>query len=151
MNMLSKVLTLCVSANLIFAPVAFAGDPAQYTHLEEGQVAPFDGTLFNPTATAQLIAESQFKLESCDLEVEFEVMRAEARYQLRVDSIQISYDSLLERHGLLMDIKQQEIDTYREMALDQPNTHNQWWLAGGIVAGIGLTLGVLFASQEIQQ
>ena len=50
-----------------------------------------------------------------------------------------------------MDIKQQEIDTYRGMALERPNRNNHWWLAGGVVSGIGLTIGVLWATQEIQQ
>lgn len=151
MNMLNKVLPAVISASLIFSPVAFADDPPQYTHLEQDQAAPFEGTLFNPAATAQLIAESQYSMDSCDLQVEFEVMRAEARYQLRVDTLQASYDSLHERHTLLMGIKSQEIDTYRELALKQPNKHNQWWLAGGIVIGSLASIGIFYASVEISR
>ena len=33
--------------------------------------------------------------------------------------------------------------------LEQPNKNNHWWMAGGVVAGIGLTLGTLFAASEI--
>jgi hypothetical protein len=69
--------------------------------------------------------------------------------QFQIDSLQISYDSLDERHNLLMEIKNDEIDTYRELALEQPNKNNHWWMAGGVVAGIGLTLGTLFAASEI--
>ena len=151
MSMWSKIAAAVISANLVLAPVAYADEAPQYTHLEEGESAPFAGTLFNPTATATLIAESQFSMSECDLRVEFEINKVEARYQLELNMLQASYDSLDQRHNLLMDIKQQEIDTYRDMALDQPNKNNHWWLAGGVVAGIGLTLGVLFASQEIQQ
>jgi len=151
LNMWNKIFTLIISTNLIAAPIAYADEAPQYTHVEEGDPAPFDGTLFNPAATATLIAESQFSMSECDLRVEFEINKTEARYQLQLDMLQVSYDSLTERHDLLMDIKQQEIDTYRDMALEQPNRNNHWWLAGGIVTGIGLTLGVLFASQEIQR
>ena len=151
LNMLNKILALCISANLVFAPVALADEAPKYTHLEENESAPFSGTLFNPAATASLIAESQFNMDSCDLRVEFEVTKSEAKCQLQVEALQISYDSLLERHNLLMDIKQQELETYKAMAIEQPNKHNQWWLAGGIVAGISLTLGVFAVSQEIQK
>lgn len=149
--MLNKILILLVSTSLLCAPAALADETPKYTHLEEGQSAPFSGTLFNPVATANLIAESQFNMDSCDLRVEFQVTKVKAQCQLQVDAIQISYDSLLERHKLLMDIKQKELETYRTMAIEQPNKHNHWWLAGGVVTGIGVTLGVLFASQEIQK
>ena len=149
--MLNKIMTLCVSANLVFTPVAYADEEQpMFTNLEQGEEAPFAGTLFNPAATAQLIAESQFNMSECDLKVEYECGLVRADYQLQLNILQARYDSLDERHTLLMDIKQTEIDTYRSMAIDQPNRNNHWWLAGGVVAGIGLTLGVLFASQEIQ-
>ena len=71
--------------------------------------------------------------------------------QLKIDSLQISYDGLQEKHQLLMDIKNSEIDTYREMALNQPNKNNQWWLAGGVIVGIGLSLGTFYATTNITQ
>ena len=89
-------------------------------------------------------------MSSCDLRVEFETSKVEARYQLQVDMLQASFNSLEEKHNLLMVIKDDEIEVYRTMALDQPNKNNHWWLAGGMVTGIGVTLGVLFASKEIQ-
>ena len=151
MNMWSKIIAIAISTNLVLAPVAMADEEApRYTHIEEGEVAPFSGTLFNPTATATLIADSQFDMSECDLQIEFEISRVEARYQLQLDMLQISYDSLEERHNLLMDIKNEEIETYRSLALERPNKNNHWWMAGGVLAGIGLTLGVLYASQEIQ-
>ena len=62
-----------------------------------------------------------------------------------------NYFKSKEKHQLLMDIKNSEIDTYREMALDQPNKNNQWWLVGGIVVGIGLSLGTFYAVTEINE
>ena len=148
--MWNRLFAFVISTNLIFAPLAYPADDPKYTHLEEGQAAPFGGTLFNPPATATLITESQFNMSDCDLRVDFQVIKTQAKYQLKIDLLQVSYDSLEERHGLLMDIKAQEIETYRTMALDQPNKNNHWWLAGGTATGIVVTLSVLFATQKIQ-
>lgn len=151
MNMLNKIFAFAIAANLILIQPAIADETPKYTNLEQGTPAPFSGTLFNPTATATLITESQFSMSSCDLRVEFETSKVEARYQLQVDMLQASFNSLEEKHNLLMVIKDDEIEVYRTMALDQPNKNNHWWLAGGMVTGIGVTLGVLFASKEIQK
>ncbi len=150
--MLSKILSIIIVGNLILTPAAIADDEVpKFTHLEQGEQAPFAGTLFNPQATAQLIAESQFEMSECDLRIEFEVERTQAECQLQISILQASYDSLNQRHTDLMEIKNEEIETYRLMALDRPNKNNHWWLAGGVVTGIGLTLGVLFATQEIRE
>jgi len=151
LNMLSKLLSAIISTSLVFTPVALADEAPQYTHLEVGEEAPFAGTLFNPAATAQLIAESQYSMDSCDLQVEFQILRTEARFQLQLDTLQASYDSLNDRHTLLMDIKNQEIDTYRELALERPNKNNQWWLAGGIIIGAASSIGIFYAATEISR
>ena len=143
--MLNKI----VSIALFLCAPAYADDTPQYTHLEIGDEAPFAGTLFNPAATATLIAESQFNMSECDLRVEYEVERTSARYQLQLDLLQASYDSLDERHNLLMDIKNEEIDTYRSLALERPNKNNHWWLAGGFVAGTLASIAIFYASTEI--
>ena len=150
--MLNKVVQILSIVLVSYGP-AYADDAEspRFTNLQLGDPAPFTGTLFNPPATAELIANSQFDMSECDLRVEFEVNRTQAEYQLQIDLLQASYDSLNERHQLLMDIKQQEIETYQALAIERPNRYNHWWLAGGLASGIGLTLGVLFASQRIQQ
>jgi len=144
---ISQILTI----TMLSASPAFAQDTPRSTHLEEAEAAPFAGTLFNPSATAQLLADNQYSFEECDLRVEYEIARTTATMQFQIDSLQISYDSLDERHNLLMDIKNNEIDTYRELALQQPNKNNNWWLAGGVIVGIGLTLGTLNAASEIMK
>ena len=73
--------------------------------LDAGETAPFAGILFNPSALADLLSEKTYSDEECDLEVEYQVSRARSEMQLQLDSLQISYDALEEKHQLLMDIK----------------------------------------------
>ena len=152
--MWNKLITQMLSFALFLCSPAHAQDAEEepmFTHLEQGETAPFAGTLFNPPATAQLITSHQYSLTECDLLVEYEVAKARSEIQLQLSVLQIGYDSLNEKHTLLMDIKNDEINTYREMSLKQPNKNNHWWLAGGAVAGIGLSLGVFYAAADIVQ
>ena len=151
--MKNKIIAQMLTFGLVFpAPIFAQGlEEAKYTHLDAGEIAPFTGTLFNPLALSQLISDNEFSAEECDLEIEYQVSKARSEMQLQLDSLQISYDALEEKHQLLMDIKNSEIDTYREMALDQPNKNNQWWLVGGVVVGIGLSLGTFYATTNITQ
>ena len=151
--MKNKIIAQILSLSLLFPATIFAEevDDPKFTQLEQGEEAPFAGTLFNPAATAKLIADHQYSLLECDLRVQYEIDRARTDMQLQLDSLQISYNALDERHKLLMDIKNNEIDTYREMALNQPNDNSHWWLLGGVVAGIGLSLGTFYAVTEINE
>ena len=83
--------------------------------------------------------------------VEYEIAKARSEMQLELATLRISYNAQNERMNLLFEIKEQEIDMYREMALVQPNKNNHWWLAGGAIAGIGLSLGVFYAATNIAQ
>ena len=152
--MWNKLITQMLSFALFLCTPAYAQDTEEepmFTHLEQGETAPFAGTLFNPPATAQLITSHQYSLTECDLLVEYEVAKARSEMQLQLSVLQIGYDSLSEKHTLLMDIKNDEINTYREISLKQPNKNNHWWLAGGAIVGIGLSLGVFYAAASITQ
>ena len=152
--MWNKIIAQMLSFAFFLCTPAYAQDTEEepmFTHLAQGETAPFAGTLFNPSATAQLITSHQYSLTECDLLVEYEVAKARSEMQLQLSVLQISYDSLNEKHTLLMDIKNDEINTYREMSLKQPNKNNHWWLAGGAVAGIGLSLGVFYTPVNIAQ
>ena len=71
--MLSRILVLVIFFSLFSAPLLAQEEEPQFTQLEEGEPAPFAGTLFNPTATAQLIADREFRLTDCDLRVNYEI------------------------------------------------------------------------------
>ena len=64
----------------------------------------------------QLKSEKTLSDEECDLDVEYQVSRARTEMQLKIDSLQISYDALEEKHQLLMDIKNNEMLLFMDFA-----------------------------------
>ena len=58
LNMRNKIIAQILSLGLIFPAPIFAqeAEEPRFTQLEQGEEAPFAGTLFNPSATAKLIA-----------------------------------------------------------------------------------------------
>jgi len=151
--MLNKILAPILVFNLLCPASVFAQDTGeaqpQYTHLSEGDAAPFDGTLFNPVATAQLIAEHQFAMSGCDLRVEYEIAKLDAQYQLQIESLLIGSNAQNERLNLLIEAKDLEIETYREMALERPNRNSHWWAIGGFVLGAAASIGIFHVSVGI--
>ena len=150
-----KLAAVYMAISLAFPATAHTqetpSNEALFTHLEQNDPAPFAGTLFNPIAAAELIAEHQYSLTDCDLRIEFEIDKLEARYQLQIESLNASANAQNERLNLLLEAKDLEIDTYREMALEQPNKNNHWWLIGGFVTGAAASIGIFHAATQIAQ
>ena len=151
--MLSRVLVLAVIFSLfpsdLFAQEA--EEEPQFAQLEEGEPAPFTGTLFNPTATAQLIAESEFRLTDCDLRVNYEINLLTAKRDLEYNLLQVRYDSLEERSTALSILRDQEIADLQEVIRKHPNRNSHWFFAGGFIVGAATSIAIFFAAREINQ
>ena len=58
--------------------LAFANDEPQFTKIEEGEVAPWSGRLFNDAAVAKFIVSDKYKIEQCNIQIEYEVSKSKA-------------------------------------------------------------------------
>jgi len=149
--MLSRVLVLVVIFSLFPAELFAQEEEPQFTQLEEGAPAPFAGTLFNPTATAQLIADREFRLTDCDLRVNYEINLLTAKHNLEYNLLQVRYDSLEERTTVLSSLRDREIADLQEMVRKHPNRHSHWFFAGGFIVGAATSIAIYFAAREINQ
>ena len=149
--MLSRILVLILIFTLFPSDLLAQEEEPQFTQLEEGEPAPFAGTLFNPTATAQLIADREFRLTDCDLRVNYEINLLTARHDLEYNLLQVRYESLEERTTLLASLKDQEISDLQEAVRKHPNRHGHWFFAGGFIAGAITSIAIFFAAREINQ
>ena len=134
-------LHMLLSVLLFMSTVAYAEDAGRFTIMGQNEIAPFEGVLFDPIATADILTARSFTLEECDLTVNHELEKKEAEFQLERENFNIRYDALQEEYGLIIEQKDLEITQLRESLLKQSPRNNWWWAAGGVVTGVVITYG----------
>ena len=125
---------------LLACPVAHAEIP-EFTSLKKGEVAPFDGRLFNDEALSQLLVDNKFKGKECKLRVEYEVGLAKAYEGYKYDILLAKSEADDMRLNDLLEIRQQEISFLRKQ-YESPKT--AWWIAGGFLAGAATSIGIMY-------
>ena len=162
MNMWSKFLSVFLAVVLVVLPTyAYAnGDPAtatlpelegRVTTLELGNPAPFSGILLDPEASAKILAERKFSLLRYDLKLDLEIQKLQAKSGLTLGLLQAKYDGLNTQDHQILNLKNDEITRLQEIIKEQPNSHSEWWLAGGVALGILISIGVFYAAVEVSK
>ena len=139
--MLNRVLALFLISSTAVA------DEGKFTLLAEQEVAPFEGVLFDPVATATIITEKNNRQTECDLEVEYQLDKANTEFALERKNSNIRYEALQEEYKLVTKEKDKEITALQE-ALKKQAPSNKWiWFSIGGAAGA--TAAVIVAKQFI--
>ena len=76
---------------LILSSFCFA-DP-QFAVLEEGEPAPFAGRLLNDEAVVKLSIEDQFKVQQCEIQIDYEQQKLQALHSYEVEKLKIKLES----------------------------------------------------------
>mgnify|MGYP003627736244 len=148
---------LSISMALIIATlpvVVFAQETEQegrLTTINMGEPAPYSGILLDSIAIAKINVDKKYSLLKYDLQLDLEIKKIKAGYDLRLATLQSQHDSLEDKHNSLLQIKNDEIGRLRDLLKDNPNDYNHWWLAGGVAAGIVTSIVIFYAAVEIQQ
>jgi|TARA_Y100001938_G_scaffold147832_1_gene229955 hypothetical protein len=118
----------------------------KFALVEKGEKAPFKGTLFDPVATAKIIADKKYQQEKCKVELEYE--KAMAKAGCDRDTNYLKYELEIERkkNKLIYNAQKEEIETLRGLAKGSDNT---WWATIGFVLGAGMSIAIFYASTEI--
>ena len=125
---------------MVFAPtIALADEPllppqGRITGINYGQKAPY---------TNKDYSEKQWELR-----LEYELAKQSAELNLLIETQKASYQSLQERHDVLIGIKNTEIERLSAIASNQAD-YSHWWATGGVVVGILLTIGVVYAVNNV--
>ncbi len=140
MNMWSKILPLC---GLLLCTPTHASE-GKFTFLQESQPSPFTGTLFDPTATARILADSKLIKEEYNLRLGFELAKQEKTFELQLEELQISLESEKQKCETILAIKNQQIDDLNLLLSKKPAKAVLQGYVGGFLVGAATTVVVVY-------
>ena len=134
---------------ILFAFPAWAQEGV-ITEIQKGQQAPFTGVLMDAKAAAKVLTEQKYTAEECRLEMdrEIEILKAKLELDLKISEIKLT--SATDKYTNLLNIKDEENKRLEELALERRNDNSHWWLAGGVLGGIVLSIAVFAVAVEIK-
>ena len=132
---------------LFFCLPSLAYATPQFTFLGKNQPAPFEGALFNPEATAEILAKSQLVKEEYDLKLGYEIEKQELNFTLEIDTLNLRISSLEEEFKVTVEAKDKEIDALHKLVKSHSPSNNVWWAIGGTAVGIATTAFVVHVAK----
>jgi hypothetical protein len=149
--MFLKLITITTSL-LFFTSVSFAetttSTTGQFTLLDRGESAPFKGTLFDPVATAKIIADKKYAKKECDLLIKQQQDLLNAKCVRDTKILKYELEIEKKKHKLIYDAQKEEIETLRGLAKGSNNT---LWAAIGFMLGAGASIAIFYAATEISK
>jgi hypothetical protein len=149
MKILNKLLCVFLSVLLAYPSIALAeeDEPPKIHNIKKNERAPFDGVLLNPTAAAKILADKSFYEKECDLRIKYEVDKESAKLNTVLKNQKVACESLENRYAAIIKIKDEEIKRLSSIVIDKKD-YSTLWLTGGVLAGIGLTIAVMYAVER---
>ena len=114
----------------------------KFSNIKQGEVAPFDGRLFNDAAVSKIIVDNQFGNLECKLRVDFEIGQVRAEEQYKYDILYAKSEADNQRFTDVINIRDQHIQSL-EKYVRPSNAH--WWAIGGFTVGAGAAIGIMYA------
>lgn len=120
--------------------------------LDKGDEAPFSGVLLNAAAAAKLMVDKEEEDNKCKIETEKQVSLTKAKLDLDLANMRSSRDALKKELDIRVSLKDEHIEFLENQAIknSKKSINSKWWLVGGIVAGVALTIGGAFVVREIR-
>jgi hypothetical protein len=131
---------------LLLAATHASANDGSFTFIQEGNVAPFSGTLFDPTATARLLANHKFLKEEYQLKLGFELQKQQKKFDLELEQVNITLTTEREGFQQTLEVKNKEIEQLNKIIKKKPGTNALiWGIAGGFAVGVLATVGITYA------
>lgn len=132
----------------VLADVPLLPPQGKITGINYGQKAPYTGVLLNTIAAAKLLTNKDYSEKQWELRLKYELAKQAANLNLVIETQKASHLSLQERHSVIMGFKDTEIERLSGIAANQSD-YSHWWASGGVVVGILLTIGVVYAVNNV--
>jgi len=131
-----QIIFISVSIHLVLIPaVAHAQDAVP---LDEGDPAPFSGTLLTNQAAASLLAEINSCKERSDSDLTFELESERARCDLNTSLLQINLDSQQARYESIVLSQDEQLEYL--LKANNPKPSREVMFVIGVLSGVAATV-----------
>ncbi len=137
----------CVIVFLSILPSLALAQVAQVTTIKKGEIALFDGTLMNPQAVAQILADKEMSKKQCELDTALAVGKLQMRFDKETAELKLTNEILSRKYDEVVKIKDAELTrVYDTIAKAEKSSSYKWlYFVGGAVLGVGMSVGTAFA------
>ena len=125
-----------------FLLLSLAWAEPQFTQLKAGDIAPFDGRLLNDEAIVKLAVEDQFKVQQCELQIDYEKQKLGAVHKLDVQKVKVDFGAKVNILENKVELRNERIEDLEK--LSKP-IKPVFYVASGFLVGAGTTIGILYA------
>ena len=132
---LLALLTLSMWSNAAIA------DEGRFTFLGLNQCAPFEGILFDPIATANVLAEAQTAKEECQITLTYELGKQATEYELQLQNLRIRNDALTQQYTASIESLKRENEALSKALRKQSKKNPALWVAVGVASGMAISYG----------
>ena len=152
-----KFIALFVALAFFIAPLQAEASPYAVTMqpqgrvapMQEGDVAPFAGTLFDVQATAQILIDKELAKEQCELDSQQVLDKQEAEHALALTNLRASRDAAQRREREIVALKNSQINFLSEqleLAVGKPKRNLAGlWVSLGVLGGVLVTIAAGYA------
>ena len=130
----------------MFTTPAFAD--GKVASIKEGQKAPFNGYLFDPTAFATIEIDKQDLIKKCELDKELLTKKCEGECTYLKDSCKNDKDTLEKNFKIQLDSKDKELERLNKILLE-PKPSRGLWFGIGATAGLVFTLTTVYLVKKL--
>tara|TARA_Y100000310_G_scaffold345192_1_gene462540 strand:+ start:831 stop:1289 length:459 start_codon:yes stop_codon:yes gene_type:complete len=150
--MFKKILACLVSILVVMAPISASAEEMEgkVTSLSLNQKAPYAGVLLDPIAASKMVVNQKYLKSEIELRLRKEFQQDLASKRLAFDLLKVEHDSLQKIHKETTLLRDQQINDLNVLLKEEMgNDYTEWWVMGGVVIGIVLSVAVFYASVEV--
>ena len=125
---------------ILLSALCFA-DP-QFVVLEEGETAPFSGRLLNDEAIIKLSVEDSFKVEQCNLQINYELEKQKLELELKFEKEKIQLETDKQILQEKVKLRDETIKQLQDLRKPWPPV---FYASGGFFVGAATTIAILYA------
>jgi hypothetical protein len=131
---------------LLFCNLAFAQD---FQNINQGQVAPFTGTLLAPDAVAKIITIENSKLDICEETAQHNINTLTISKDIEIDKLKFNLEEKQKSCNLIIEEKNKELDRAYEIIKKQNRNLTPLWIGIGFAAGLATSYGTIYVYNHI--